>query len=101
MQNIIALNKKLREAGSNLSVFEDPYNNHRITILCASRGCDITLARTQCTTAAQVERYIESNVELLRASATRWSAFLNVSEEVAAREKRWELRFIHAEALAA
>jgi hypothetical protein len=101
MQNITALNKKLREAGSNLSVFEDPYNSHRITILCFGRGCDITLARTKCTTAAQVERYIESNVEMLRASATRWSAFLNVADEFAAREKRWQLRFNHAESLAA
>ena len=81
--NITLLNEILEFSGSNLYVFEDPYNDHKITINChvSRRGFDVTLAKTQLTTAETAQCYIDRNQDSLAAQAKRWGGNLTRAED--------------------
>ena len=71
-----SVNRALSNANLNLSVCEDPYNNHNYTISCDinNGGASTDLAKTRCDTAREVAEYINENAESLERRARYWGS---------------------------
>lgn len=71
-----SVNKALTNANLNLSVCEDPYNNHNYTISCDidDGRASTDLAKTQCETAREVASYINQNANILESRARYWGS---------------------------